>query len=80
MTRITTELIFAKAKQYKFEIIFMIAIVIFASLAKTLFNFFLDWKIVIILIAILWYMGYLNRIRKTFDNNLMKINYFKADE
>jgi len=77
---ITTQDILSKLKEYQFEIIFMIIIVIFASLAKTLFNFFLDYRIVIIFVAILWYLGYMNRIRKVMKENLQKINYFKADK
>jgi len=75
--KITFEMISAKAKQYKFEIAFMIVIIIFASLAKTLFNFFLDWRIVLVIIGVLWYLGYLTKFQKKFNNNMSKINYFK---
>jgi ACR3 family arsenite efflux pump ArsB len=77
---ITTETILSKVKEYQFELIFMLFIVIFASLAKTIFNFILDYRIVIITICILWYLGYMNRIRKAMEKNLKKINYFKADK
>ena len=68
----------SKLSQYKFEIIFLIIIIIFASLAKTIFNFFLDYRIIILIIGILWYLGYLNNIQNTIKNNLQKLNYFKT--
>jgi hypothetical protein len=77
MEKVTTDKILSKAKEYKFELIFVILLVIFASLAKTIFNFILDYRIVIILIAILWYLGYMDRIQKTVKEKLMKINYIR---
>jgi len=77
MEKVTTDKILSKAKEYKFELIFVILLVIFASLAKTIFNFILDYRIVIILLAILWYLGYMDRIQKTVKEKLMKINYIR---
>ena len=68
----------SKLSQYKFEIIFLIIIIIIASLAKTIFNFFLDYRIVILIIGILWYLGYLNNIQKSIKNKLKThFNAFK---
>jgi len=80
MEKVTFETISTKAKEYKMEIVFVVVIVIFAALAKTLCNFFLDYRIVIIIIAILWYLGYMNKIQKKFYEKLSLINYFKAKE
>jgi len=76
MRKYTTDDILSKLKEYKLEIIIIFIIIIFASIAKTLFNFILDYRIVIILIAILWYLGYMNRINNIFKEKLKKINYF----
>ncbi len=77
MPKITTDMIISKAKEYKFEIAFLFAILIFAALAKTFANFFLDYRVVIIIIGILWYLGYLTNIQKKFKEKINKINYFR---
>lgn len=51
---------------YKFEIAFLIAVIIVSSIAKFVFNFILDYKIIIIIVGILWYFGYLERFRIKF--------------
>jgi len=79
MTRITFEKIISKAKEYKLQIAFLIIILIFASLAKTLFNFILDWRVVIIIVAILWYLGYMKPFQNKFNEKMTKINYFKMN-
>ena len=53
-------------------------IVIFASLARTIFNFILDYRVVLVLISILWYLGYMNRFQQLFKDKISKINYFKS--
>jgi len=76
--KITFEDISSKLREYQIEIIFIIVLIIFASLAKTIFNFILDYRVVLIIIAILWYLGYMNRIQQVFKEKMAKINYFKA--
>ena len=51
---------------YKFEIVFLIAVIIIASIAKFVFNFILDYKIIIIIVGILWYFGYLETFKIKF--------------
>jgi len=80
MTKITFNTISTKAKQYKLEIIFIFAIIIFSTLAKTICNFILDYRVVLIIIAILWYLGYMDRVQKSFKEQLLKINYFKNSQ
>ena len=77
---LTSQDIFSKVKEYQFEIIFMIGIVILASIAKSIFNFILDYRVIIIAIGILWYLGYMNRIHKVMKDKLQNINYFKTDK
>ena len=76
--KITFEDISSKLREYQMEIIFIIVLIIFASLARTIFNFILDYRVVLIIIAILWYLGYMSRIQKVFKEKISKINYFKA--
>ena len=76
--KITFEDISSKLREYQIEIIFIIVLIIFASLARTIFNFILDYRVVLIIIAILWYLGYMNRIQQVFKEKMAKINYFKA--
>jgi len=76
--RITFEYISSKLREYQIEIIFIIVIVIFASLARAIFNFILDYRIVLVLISILWYLGYMNRFQQLFKDKISKINYFKS--
>ena len=76
--KITFEDISSKLREYQMEIIFIIVLIIFASLVKTIFNFILDYRVVLIIIAILWYLGYMNRIQQVFKEKISKINYFKA--
>ena len=77
MPKITFDLIISKAKEYKFQIIFLIIICILAGLAKTICNFILDWRVVLILFGILWYLGYLTNIQNKVTKQLKKINYIK---
>jgi uncharacterized membrane protein (DUF4010 family) len=76
--KITFEDISSKLREYQMEIIFIIVLIIFASLARTIFNFILDYRIVLVIIAILWYLGYMNRIQQLFKEKISKINYFKT--
>jgi len=57
--KITTYDILSKLRQYKYEIIMIIIIVIIASIAKAVFNIILDYRIIIIFIGLLWYLGYM---------------------
>lgn len=75
--KITFEWLWSKVKQYKIEIIFIIVIIIFAALARTLCNIFLDYRVVLIIIAILWYLGHMDKIQQKFKEKIMLINYFK---
>ena len=61
--KITTEDIISKLNRYKYEIIMLIIIIIVASIAKAIFNIILDYRIIIIFIGLLWYLGYMNTIQ-----------------
>lgn len=78
MNKITTDDILFNLKKYKFEIIFLIIILIFASLAKSIFNFILDYRVLIVILVLLWYLGYLKNIQQSVTSQLQKLTYFKA--
>ena len=61
--KITTGDILSKLDRYKYEIIMLIIIIILASIAKAIFNIILDYRIIILLIGILWYLGYMNTLQ-----------------
>jgi hypothetical protein len=61
--KITTEDIISKLNRYKYEIIMIIIVIIIASIAKAIFNIILDYRIIILLIGILWYFGYMNTLQ-----------------
>ena len=61
--KITTGDILSKFNLYKYEIIMLIIIIILASIAKAIFNIILDYRIIILLIGILWYLGYMNTLQ-----------------
>ena len=61
--KITTGGIISKLNQYKYEIIMIIIIMIIASIAKAIFNIILDYRIIIIVIGLLWYLGYMNSVQ-----------------
>ena len=67
------ELQLSKIMNYKSEIIFTISIIIIAFLLKGIFNFILDYRVIIIVILIAWYFGYLNTIKDGFYNNMISI-------
>ena len=67
------ELQLSKIMNYKSEIIFTISIIIIAFLLKGIFNFILDYRVIIIVILIAWYFGYLNNIKDGFYNNMISI-------
>jgi len=69
--KITTNDILSKIKKYKYELIMLVIIIIVASIAKSIFNFILDYRIIIVLVGLLWYLGYLNNIQKKVKNHLM---------
>ena len=56
----------------QFEIFFLIVTIIIASFFKFILNFVFDYKIIIIIIGILWYFGYL----KTIKSNIY-LKFFK---
>ena len=78
MNKITTDDILLNLKKYKFELIFLIIILIFASLAKSIFNFILDYRVLIVILVLLWYLGYLKNIQQSVTTQLQKLTYFKA--
>jgi ACR3 family arsenite efflux pump ArsB len=61
--KITTEDIISKLNRYKYEIIILVIIIIIASIAKAIFNIILDYRIIIIVIGLFWYLGYMNKIQ-----------------
>ena len=71
--KITTSDIISKLKQYKYEIIMIIIVIIIASIAKAIFNIILDYRIIILFIGILWYLGYLNNIQSKVKDQLKNL-------
>jgi hypothetical protein len=61
--KITTGDIISKLNRYKYEIIMLVIIIIIASIAKAIFNIILDYRIIIIFIGLLWYLGYMNTLQ-----------------
>jgi predicted RND superfamily exporter protein len=72
--KITISDIISKFDRYKYEIIILIIIVIFASIAKAIFNIILDYRIIIIFIGLLWYLGYMNSIQSKLKYHLGFLN------
>jgi hypothetical protein len=68
--KITTGDILSKLDRYKYEIIMLIIIIIFGSIAKAIFNIILDYRIIILVIGLLWYLGYMNSIQAKVKNHL----------
>jgi hypothetical protein len=68
--KITTGDILSKLDRYKYEIIMLIIIIILASIAKAIFNIILDYRIIIIVIGLLWYLGYMNSIQSKVKHHL----------
>lgn len=69
--KITTGDILSKLDRYKYEIIMLIIIIIFGSIAKAIFNIILDYRIIILVIGLLWYLGYMNSIQTKVKDQLM---------
>ena len=57
-------------KERKVEILLLILILFIISFLKLFLNFILDYRVVIILIAIAWYTGYLSKLQEKY----LKIN------
>jgi hypothetical protein len=72
--KITTGDILSKLDQYKYEIIMLIIIIILASIAKSIFNIILDYRIIIIVIGLLWYLGYMNSIQAKVKDQIMLLS------
>ncbi len=72
--KITTGDILSKLDLYKYEIIMLIIIIILASIAKAIFNIILDYRIIIIVIGLLWYLGYMNSIQAKVKDQLMLLS------
>jgi hypothetical protein len=72
--KITTGDILSKLDRYKYEIIMLIIIIILASIAKAIFNIILDYRIIIIVIGLLWYLGYMNSIQTKVKDQLMLLS------
>ena len=72
--KITTSDIISKLNLYKYEIIMLLIIIIFASIAKAIFNIILDYRIIIIFIGLLWYLGYMSNIQKKVKHHLQLLH------
>ena len=72
--KITTSDIISKLNLYKYEIIMLIIIVVIASIAKAIFNIILDYRIIIIVIGLLWYLGYMTNIQKKVKYHLQLLH------
>jgi hypothetical protein len=68
--KITTGDILSKLDRYKYEIFMLIIIIILASIAKAIFNIILDYRIIILVIGLLWYLGYMNSIQSKVKRQL----------
>jgi hypothetical protein len=68
--KITTRDILSKLDRYKYEIIMLIIIIILGSIAKAIFNIILDYRIIIVFIGLLWYLGYMNSIQAKVKSQL----------
>jgi hypothetical protein len=68
--KITTGDILSKLDRYKYEIFMLIIIIILASIAKAIFNIILDYRIIILVIGLLWYLGYMKSIQAKVKNQL----------
>ena len=68
--KITTGDILSKLDRYKYEIVMLIIIIILASIAKAIFNIILDYRIIIIVIGLLWYLGYMNTLQTKVKHHL----------
>jgi hypothetical protein len=68
--KITMRDILSKFNLYKYEIIMLIIIIILASIAKAIFDIILDYRIIIIFIGLLWYLGYMNSIQEKVKHHL----------
>lgn len=72
--KITTGDILSKLDRYKYEIIMLIIIIIIASIAKAIFNIILDYRIIILFIGLLWYLGYMNSLQTKVKYHLMLLS------
>lgn len=72
--KITTGDILSKFNLYKYEIIMLIIIIILATIAKAIFNIILDYRIIILVIGLLWYLGYMNSIQAKVKDQLMLLS------
>jgi hypothetical protein len=72
--KITTSDIISKLNLYKYEIIMLIIIVVIASIAKAIFNIILDYRIIIIVIGLLWYLGYMSNIQSKVKYHLQLLH------
>ena len=68
--KITMEDIISKLNLYKYEIIMLIIVIIFGSIAKAIFNIILDYRVIIMVIGLLWYLGYMNSIQSKVKHQL----------
>jgi hypothetical protein len=55
-------------KERKTEIFLLIVIFFIVSFLKLFLNFVLDYRVIIVLIAIAWYTGYLTRLQEKYLN------------
>jgi hypothetical protein len=72
--KITISDIISKLDRYKYEVIMLIIIIIVASIAKAIFNIILDYRIIIIFIGALWYLGYMNNIQLKVKHHLQLLH------
>ena len=55
-------------KERKTEIFLLLVILFIVSFLKLFLNFVLDYRVIIVLIAIAWYTGYLTRLQEKYLN------------
>lgn len=62
--------------KYKNDIIIILVLIFTILFLKSILNFFLDFKVLLIMLILIWYFGYLEYIKVNFYNkmkNFLKI-------
>ena len=62
--------------KYKNDIIIILVLIFTILFLKSILNFFLDFKVLLIMLILIWYFGYLEYIKINFYNkmkNFLKI-------
>ena len=58
--------------KYKNDIIIILVLIFTILFLKSILNFFLDFKVLLIMLVLIWYFGYLEYIKVNFYNKMKK--------